>query len=215
MWFELIDLPSFLWGGIKKIASSLGKVLFSSFINSPNRNRVCVLWKVDAKTLEINIRVGKIVKYLKWGFLSGACYHFGNPRHFTKNYPTVSKSKIPMIPSYLVSKIKVPSKQVFGRNRTTIPFSDRSPSNSQNRDNSKGTHSSPMVLYLELNSLQIQGYKAARSNHHNTKTGTSIKRVDTLSFSVGLEFFLGWAYFWEGIINLLMHSMVIHLSEPP
>lgn len=42
VWVELIDLPSFLWGSIKEIATSLGKVLFSPSINSPNRNRVCV-----------------------------------------------------------------------------------------------------------------------------------------------------------------------------
>lgn len=37
---ELIDLPSFLWGSIKEIAASLGKVLVSPSIKSPtNRNK--------------------------------------------------------------------------------------------------------------------------------------------------------------------------------
>ena len=44
-----VDLPSFLWGSIKDIAASLGKVMFSPSINSVNRNKVCVLWKVKDK----------------------------------------------------------------------------------------------------------------------------------------------------------------------
>ena len=49
VWVELVDLPSFLWGSIKDISASLGKVLFSPSINSSNRNKVCVLWKVEDK----------------------------------------------------------------------------------------------------------------------------------------------------------------------
>lgn len=120
VWVELIDLPSFLWGNIKEIASSLGKVLFSPSIISPNRNRVCILWTAGEKfpeTLEINLGVGRIVIYLKWGNLSGSCYHCGNLGHFTKNCPTLSESQSPMIPAYPGSKNKVPSEQVFGRSR--------------------------------------------------------------------------------------------------
>ena len=72
VWVELVDLPSFLWGSIKDILASLGKVLFSPSIKSAYRNKVCVLWKVEKKfpeTLEINIGVGCIVIYLKWGNL--------------------------------------------------------------------------------------------------------------------------------------------------
>lgn len=125
VWVELIDLPSFLWGNIKEIASSLGKVLFSPSIISPNRNRVCILWTAGEKfpeTLEINLGVGRIVIYLKWGNLSGSCYHCGNLGHFTKNCPTLSESQSPMIPAYPGSKNKVPSEQVFGRARpSTVP----------------------------------------------------------------------------------------------
>ena len=78
VWVELINLSSFLWGNINDIASSLGKVLLSPSINPPNCNKVCVLWKADdksPKTLEINLGIGRIVIYLKWGILLGACYH--------------------------------------------------------------------------------------------------------------------------------------------
>lgn len=124
VWVELIDLPSFLWGHIKEIASSLGKVLFSPSINAPNRNRVCVLWTAEEKfpeTLEINMGVGRIVIYLKWGSLSGACYHCNNLGHFSRNCPTLSENKSPLIPAYPGSKIKVPMEQVFGRVRATAP----------------------------------------------------------------------------------------------
>lgn len=130
VWVELIDLPSFLWGNIKEIASSLGKVLFSPSIISPNRNRVCVLWTAEEKfpeTLEINLGVGRIVIYLKWGSLSGACYHCGNLGHFTKNCPTLSDNKSPLIPAYPGSKIKVPVEQVFGRVRNVTVASTGSP----------------------------------------------------------------------------------------
>lgn len=111
VWVELVELPSFLWGSIKDIASSLGKVLFSPSINSANRNKVCVLWKVEEKfpeTLEINVGVGRIVIYLKWGTLSGACYHCGNLGHFTKHCPSLSESQEPLIPSYPGSKTLIP-----------------------------------------------------------------------------------------------------------
>ena len=68
VWVELVDLPSFLWGSIKDISASLGKVLFSPSINSANRNKFFVLWVEEKfpETLEINIGVGRIVIYLKW-----------------------------------------------------------------------------------------------------------------------------------------------------
>ena len=126
VWVELVDLPSFLWGSIKDISASLGKVLFSPSINSVNRNKVCILWKVEEKfpeTLEINIGVGRIVIYLKWGTLSGACYQCGNLGHFTKHCPTFSESHEPLIPSYPGSKNLIPPEQVFGRNRSISPES--------------------------------------------------------------------------------------------
>ena len=45
------------------------------------------------KTLEINVGVGRIVINLKWGTLSGACYHYGNLGHFTKKCPRLSESQ--------------------------------------------------------------------------------------------------------------------------
>ena len=93
VWVDLIDLPAFLWGSIKEIASSLRKVLFSPSINSPNRNKVCILWRVNEKfpeTLEINLGVGRIVIYLKWGNLSGACYHCGNLGHLPRIVPVLT-----------------------------------------------------------------------------------------------------------------------------
>ena len=131
IWVELVDLPSFLWGSIKDISASLGKVLFSPSINSANRNKVCVLWKVEDKlpeTLEINIGVGRIVIYLKWGSLSGACYHCGNIGHFTKHCPSLKESQEPLIPSYPGSKNLIPPEQVFGKNRPVSPESDSSTS---------------------------------------------------------------------------------------
>ena len=131
VWVELVDLPSFLWGSIKDISASLGKVLFSPSINSVNRNKVCVLWKVEDKlpeTLEINIGVGRIVIYLKWGSLSGACYHCGNIGHFTKHCPSLKESQEPLIPSYPGSKNLIPPEQVFGKNRPITPESDSSTS---------------------------------------------------------------------------------------
>lgn len=99
-------------------------MLFSPSINSPNQNRVRVLWKADEKfpqTQEINTGVGRIVIYLKRGSLSGACYHCGNLGHVTKNYPSLSDSKSPLIPSYPGSKVQVRADQVFGRNRAASP----------------------------------------------------------------------------------------------
>ena len=111
VWVELVDLPSFLWGSIKDISAVLGKVLFSPSINAVNRNKVCVLWNVEEKfpqTLEINVGVGRIVIYLKWGTLSGACYQCGNLGHFTKHCPNLTESKETLIPSYPGSKNLIP-----------------------------------------------------------------------------------------------------------
>lgn len=122
VWVELLDLPSFLWGSLKEIETSLGKVLFSPSINASNRNRICELWKADEsfpKTLEIDIGVGTIIIDLKWGTLSGASYHCDNPRRYTRNFPTLSESQSPMIPTFPCSKNMVLVEQVFGKMRST------------------------------------------------------------------------------------------------
>ena len=112
-------------------------MLLSPSINSANRNEICVLWKVEDKfpeTLEINVGVGRIVIYLKWGTLSGASFHRGNLGHFTKHCPSLSDSQEPLIPSYPESKTMIPPEQVFGRNK---PVTSDSPSNS-NSSNTSG-----------------------------------------------------------------------------
>lgn len=47
VWVEFIDLPSFLWPCIKELTASLGQVLFAPAINSPNRNKACLLWSTE------------------------------------------------------------------------------------------------------------------------------------------------------------------------
>lgn len=168
VWVELIDLPSFLWGNIKELASSLGKVLFSPSINAPSRNRVCILWTAEEKfpeTLEINLGVGRIVIYLKWGSLSGACYHCGNLGHFSKNCPTISDSKSPLIPAYPGSKIKVPAEQVFGRTRTAPSPSAETPSNSSPRF---GGPVPPPPARPTYSGVAARGVSNAGSSRHTT-----------------------------------------------
>lgn len=132
VWVEFIDLPSFLWGHIKEVAGGLGKVLFSPSINSPNRNKVCILWRTDEKfpqTLEMQLGAEmRIVIYLKWGNLAGSCFHCGNLGHFSKNCPTLTEAQV-LIPSYPSSKNLVPAEQIFGQVRPPTAPSPPPPKN--------------------------------------------------------------------------------------
>ncbi|KAH7315998.1 hypothetical protein KP509_21G073700 [Ceratopteris richardii] len=97
MWVELIDLPSFLWACMGHIAKVLGKVLYTP-ISAPNKNRICILWNTSRpfpKTLSINVpNVGRIVIYLKWGNMAGACFHCGNLGHYSKNCPSSKREVV-------------------------------------------------------------------------------------------------------------------------
>lgn len=79
MWVEFSDLPSFLWPCIQEITASLGQILFVLAINSPNRNKALLLWstaKPFPTTIDIDIPpIARVVLYLKWGNLAGACFH--------------------------------------------------------------------------------------------------------------------------------------------
>ncbi|KAH7443792.1 hypothetical protein KP509_02G051000 [Ceratopteris richardii] len=120
VWVELIDLPSFLWASIGHIAKVLGKVLYTP-IFALNKSGTCVLWNTSGsfpKTLGINVpNVGRIVIYLKWGYMAGACFHCGNLRHYSKNFPSL-KIGANLIPTCPGSKILVPEEQVFGKQKT-------------------------------------------------------------------------------------------------
>lgn len=131
VWVEFIDLPSFLWPCIKELTASLGQVLFCPALNSPNRNKACLLWNTDKAfpdTIDIDIpSIGRVVLYLKWGTLAGACFHCNKLGHFSRNCPTFTQPSGDLIPSYPGSSTMVPREQIFGKTFQALPQSAPSP----------------------------------------------------------------------------------------
>lgn len=135
VWVEYIDLPSYLWPCIKEITASLGQVLYAPTIKSPNRNKACLLWNTEKPfpgTIELDIpQIGSILLYLKWGNLTGACFHCHKVGHFSRNCPTMSQ-QVDLIPSYPGSKNLVPREQIFGKPPTSQQWGQNAPPSSGN-----------------------------------------------------------------------------------